>query len=276
MEEPIQPAVVAQTAAPEIKPVSRISLPDAQVDYDRLLSYFKYLVTLTTVFIGLCVAAAGTLFYSKLSEVRDDAKSEATRVATLEAKDAVSRAFNEKNINDLILKAAQEKVGTITDQMIQRQLIDKLRPVQQRFAQVTRISECEMRMRLGFRAGLDDLNGILKNTSDPEVLQFGKSSLATVSQDFDTRVTDGVRDAAGGNALYLLDTFLSNEHRVPDEIPRDLSGVVKLIRHDADLNAVAPSFAAFREMSGANVKMFDVAAVESWCEQNKPRCQASK
>jgi hypothetical protein len=89
-------------------------------EYDRLFSYFKYLVTITLGSITIILAAAGVLFYSNIKDVREDARQEATRVATAEAKARVAQAFDEKNINAMILQAAQDKVGTVTDKLIQQ------------------------------------------------------------------------------------------------------------------------------------------------------------
>src|SRR5713101_8189272 len=98
----------------------------SQSEYEHLLSYFKYLVTLTTVVVGLLVAAGAYLFHSNMKDVREDARQEANRVATSEAQSRVKEAFDEKNINVMILTAAQQKVGTVTDRLIEQQLTSKL------------------------------------------------------------------------------------------------------------------------------------------------------
>src|SRR5271170_6408703 len=100
-------------------------MSDGQSEYDHLLSYFKHLVWLTGGALSVVVAAAGILFYSNLRDVREDAKQEATRVAARAANDSVRDAFNEKNVNDMILSAANEKVGRVTDKMIEQQLTSK-------------------------------------------------------------------------------------------------------------------------------------------------------
>lgn len=183
MTEPSEPKPEPSVPKPEpIKPEA-----GSQVEYDHLLSFFKYLVTLTTVVLGVCIAIGAYLFHSNMKDVREDAKEEATRVATSEAKARVTEAFDEKNIDTMILQAAQDKVGQVTDKLIEQQLTEKLQPIQKRISLIGQISECEMRMRMGFRSGLDELNGILRNTSDSEVAHFGKVTLATTSQDFDSR-----------------------------------------------------------------------------------------
>ncbi len=260
---------------PQIPGPQPNQVPDVGAEYDHLLSYFKYLVTLTGIFLGLMVAAASFLFYSNLRAVREDAREEATRAATKEAQTRVAQAFEEKNINAMILKAAQEKVGTITDKLIEQQVTAKLQPIQSRISLIGRISESEMRMRLGFRAGLDELNTLLRNTNDPDVVRFVKTTLATTSQDFETRLQESIKQPPqpGMKAMQLLQVYLMNQRRPQESIPSNLQGVVRLIYQDSDLNAVAAAFAAFRDFTAENVKMFDFDAVRTWCSRNQPKCQ---
>jgi hypothetical protein len=260
----------------EITPVTEPNpsnpVSPSQFEYDHLLSYFKDLVKLTTTAISVLIIAGGVLFYSNMKDVREDAKQEATRVATSEAKAAVAEAFNEKNINGLFLSAAQQKVGTITDKMIEQQLTSKLRPVQERIVLIGQISESEMRMRMGFRSGLDELTGLLKRTADPDVLRFGRSTLAATSQDFETRLQEGVK-GFGGKAMPVLQTYLINTlHRPQQSMPGSIHDVVQIIHQDADLNAVGGGFLAFRELTGEQVKMFDFGSITSWCSQNQGKC----
>jgi hypothetical protein len=92
------------------------------------------LVTLTVIFIGLAARAATWFLASNIKDVREDARQEANRVATAEAKNRVAEAFNEKNINQMILQAAQDKVGTVTDKLIEQQLVTRLGPLQQKIS----------------------------------------------------------------------------------------------------------------------------------------------
>ena len=241
----------------------------SEVEYAHLLTYFKYLVTLSTIIIGVLIGVGGFLFHSNMKDVREDAKQEATRVATSEAKAAVVEAFNEKNINAMILSAAQQKVGTITDKMIEQQLTSKLRPVQDRIVLIGRISEDEARMRLGFRLALNDLINLIKNTNDPDVVRFGKSTLAITSEDFDTRLQDEMK-RNGATGMPFLQRAAATIGR--PTAPANLHDVVQIIDHDVDLNVVCIAFFAFRDLSGEHVKMFDFGSITSWCSQNQGKC----
>jgi hypothetical protein len=257
----------------EITPVTETNpsntVAGSQAEYEHLLSYFKSLVTLTTIFITLFAGLGAYLFHSNMKDVREDAKQEATSVATSEAKAAVVEAFNEKNINAMILSAAQQKVGTITDKLIEQQLTLRLRPVQERIVLMGRISESEMRMRLGFRLGLDDLIHLIKSASDPDVVRFGKNTLVITSKDFDTRLQEDVK-RSGLNGLAFLQRAATAIGR--PTVPSNLHDVVQIIGHDVDLNFVCFAFLTFRDLSGEHVKMFDFDSITSWCSQNQGKC----
>jgi hypothetical protein len=78
----------------------------------------------------------------------------------------------------------------------------------------------------------------------------------------------------GGQALSALQNnpdLVTTNHR-----PSDLHDVVQIIDQNSDLNNVAVAFIAFRQLSGENVKMFDLAAVTSWCSRNKPKCEVAE
>jgi hypothetical protein len=243
----------------------------SQAEYDHLLSYFKYLVTISVAFLTILIGAGTYMFHSNMKDVRDGAKGEATRVATSEAKIAVAQAFDEKNINAMILSTAQRKIETMTDKVIEQQLTTKLRPIQQRILLIGQVSESETRMRMGFRTGYNDLKALTK-VSDGDVGRFAKTTLETTSESFDSRFQEGMK-LKGTKGLPMLSALMSNVGRPQQSWPSNLSMVVKLIREDSDLNLVAAAFLVFRELTGSNVKMFNFDAVNTWCAQNEPKFQ---
>jgi hypothetical protein len=255
---------------PDPSPSNQTS--SSQLEYQSLLSYFKYLVTLSGIFVAVAIGIGSYMFHSSMKDVREDAKQEATRVATAEARTRVTEAFEEKNINDLILSAARDKVGTITDKLISQQLTSKLGPLQQRISLLGQISENEMRMRMGFRDGLDELKKLIKGTNDPDVLRFGRNTLVTTSEDYETRVRESSqRQEIKGP--QMLQNYLLSQHRPQQSVPSDLRNLIPFLRNESDLNAVAAGFAAFRDFTGENVKMFDFDSITAWCSRNQPKCQ---
>jgi hypothetical protein len=244
-----------------------------QAEYTNLVGYFKHLVWLTGGFVTVMVAVAGFLFYSNLKDIREDAKQEATRVATVESKAAVEKAFEEKNINDQIQKAAQQKIGAITDKMIEQQITPKLQPLQKRILMIGQITESQSRMRLGFRSGLDDLNTIISSTTDPDALQFAKNTLAITAEDFEVSWAETSSKAGGQTWFDFLKAYTNRPQTPGWKSPQTLGEVVGLVNTSKDLNVVALAFLAFRELTGEKVRMFDLRAVSNWCSSHQPKCK---
>lgn len=240
-----------------------------QSEYSNLVSYFKHLVWLSLGFMSLVVAVVGTMFYTNLKDIRADAKVEATRVATQEAKDSVRNAFDDKNINAMILEAAKQKVGTVSDKMIEQQLWSKLQPLQKRMLMIGEISEYQNRMRLGFRSGLDQLNSLIGSTTDPDTLRFAKNTLAITAQDYQSSWLESRPPKLPGQTW--LDVMKGRNVLPP--LKQNLAGVVELANTDKDLNIVALSFIVFREQTGEQVGMFDFPAMKNWCARNEPKCK---
>ncbi|HWR17975.1 MAG TPA: hypothetical protein VN577_24315 [Terriglobales bacterium] len=236
----------------------------AHLEYDRISSYFKYLVTLTAAFMTLLLGAAGYLFYSNLRDVRADAKSEAERIAKDEAARSVKDAFDENNINAMILEAARHKVGSVTDKLIQEQLGQRLKPLQELVLFVGQISESDTRMRIGYRSGFDEIRAIRKQTHDPAVLRFADTTLSSTTQHYESSWGQFVKN---GNepALKALQTSNFRDADESEPVPETIRDVVRIINNSPDLNRVALAFFAFRELSGEHAAMFDIDSVNSWC-----------
>ncbi len=244
-----------------------------QAEYTNLVGYFKHLVWLTGGSVTVMVAIAGFLFYSSLKDAREDAKQTAIRVVSSESKAAVEKAFEDKNINAQIQKVAQDKISAITDKMIEQQITSKLQPLQKRILMIGQITESQARMRLGFRSGLDDLNALVSSTTDPETLQFARSTLTITAEDFEETWVETPQKAGGQSWFDLLKAY-TNRPKTPGwKSPQNLGEVVGLINKSKDLNVVALAFLAFRELTGEKVKMFDLRAVNNWCSNHEPKCK---
>jgi len=126
---------------------------------------------------------------------------------------------------------------------------------------------------MGFRAGMDDLNRLLKSTNHPDVLKFANTTMIAVGQDYDIRMQENA-NRFGGQALVALQN--TQALALAGQRPNDLHDVVQIIDQNPELNTVATAFIAFRQLSGENVKMFDSAAITSWCSRNKLKCEATE
>lgn len=261
---------------------------NAEAHYENLLAYFKHLLWLTGGALGVVVLVGGYLFHSNLQDsLRDageNAKREATRVATEESREAVKKAFDEEHVKQLVEDVAKEKINTVTDtmigekvgpiadKMIERQLASKLQPIEQSIVLIGRISECEARIHLGYRSSLFELMDIVHGAHDPYVREFAKTTLASTTKGYEDFWTDSVKQTGTNSALGLLSARWAKPGQ-PQPTGPLLANVVNVINKNDDLNTVTLAFLSFRELTREQVKMFDFAAVKSWCAKNQQKCQ---
>lgn len=224
---------------------------------------------------------AGGLFYSNLRDIRKDAKDEATRVATDESRDAVKRAFEEEHVKKLVEDVAKEKISAVTDDMvaqkvnsiadkvIEQRLSSKLQPIEQRIVLMTRISDCETRIKFDSRDGYVELVNIVTTTHDADVAQFGKKVLDSIVKSYDAAWVFELKQSKQP-PFDFLKAMMTGNGKQP---PANLSDVVRIIGNEQSLSLVALAFDAFRDMTGEKVKMFDFVTVKSWCSKNPGKCQ---
>jgi hypothetical protein len=265
-ESPPPPQLIAAPTSPQL------SFVDAEVHYRELIAFFKHLVWITGVALGLIVLVGGYIFRSNLQDTLHDAEQKATKTVSDTVDTRVNQAFEDKNINARIEAAAKDKIGTITDRMIEQQLTSKLQPIEQRILLIGRISECEARIHAGFRSAWEELVGIAGSTRDPTALQFAKSTLVSTSEGYDTYWQAEMKPHVGMKPLDFLKMQQFQARGPGERQASNLRDVVQVIHDDQNLNLVAIAFIAFRDLSGEKVKMFDFAAVKSWCAKNQPKC----
>jgi len=280
-QPPLSPEVNALLAAVQEQQLTIRGLQNelqvAKSHYGELLQYFKHLVWLTGGALTIIVLVGGFIFRSNLQDTLRDIKQNATDVATNEAKNRVNDAFEEKNIKAQIAEAAKDKIGKITDKMIEQQLNSKLQPIQQRILLIGRISECEARIHRGNRPSLEELARIMNETNDSDVRQFARSTLNIVSDGYETFHQNAVKllSQQGAKPLDILQRELNHPFGPQAGVnPSNLAGVVRVIREDQELDDVAIAIITFREMTGEkNIKMFDFKAVNAWCASHEPQCK---
>ena len=160
--------------------------------------------------------------------------------------------------------------------MIEQQVSSKLPAIEKRMLLIGRISECEARIHNGFRAGLNELNEITRGAKDdPEIRDFARSTLINTAEGYETYLQLARKSVGAMKPLEYLNHVMTQTS--PGEAqPSDVAGVVQVIRKNQDLNSVAAATIAFRELTGEKIKMFDFAALDSWCKQHEPQCGGSK
>jgi hypothetical protein len=155
--------------------------------------------------------------------------------------------------------------------MIEQQLTSKLQPIQKRILAIGEISEIEIRVRRGSRSGLEELVTLITKTSDPDTLQFAKSTLQTTAHDYELSAEDDIKTR--NTTPYFALRAEMNRPQEGKTMPDKLPGVVELINKDQDLDEIALAFLAFQELTGQKVRMFDFGAVKRWCASNEAKCK---
>jgi hypothetical protein len=268
----------APQATPPVAPPTVTLLPaiDAQAHYESLLAYFKNLVWLASGAMAVIVLVGGYVFHSDLQTALRDTEQKATKAVNNKVDSSVHDAFIDKNINQRIEAAAKDKIGTITDRMIEQQIGYKLQPIEQRIVLIGRISECEARIHAGFRSALVELTDIQNSANDPQVRQFANSTFTTTAQGYDSYWQINMKNWQNTNKtakpIDLLRSFLTGKNGPSPKPVSNLGDVVQVINEDQDLNSVACATLVFRDISGEPIKMFDFGAVKSWCAKNEPKC----
>lgn len=269
-------------------PAEQLVRSDAEAHYVNLLAYFKHLVWLTGAALTIVVIVGGYFFHSNLQDslrdVRENAKSEAIRVATEESREAVGKAFEEEHVRKLVEEVAKGKIAAVTDQMIgekvgpiadktiEQRLTSKLQPIEENIVLIGKISEDEARIHMGSRSALVEVTGIAHNTRDVHVREFAESTLTATAKAYEEFWQNDIKRIAPSTALSQLDIGIKMSAPGAGQT-KGLPDVVAAINQNQDLNIVAVAFLAFTELTGEHLKMFDFEAVQSWCAKHQGKCQ---
>ena len=125
---------------PPALPPQPASGTPSEAEYTHLISFFKYLVTITLTALTIIIGAGAVFFYRSMSDVKNDAKTSienttkaadaeilkiqkgASEIAPTEAQKSIDDAFTKGNVQAMIERTARERVNTAVDQEIQKNL----------------------------------------------------------------------------------------------------------------------------------------------------------
>ena len=256
---------------------------DSEGEYRHLISYFKYLVTVTLTALGIIIAAGSALFYKNMSDVSGAAKAaidstkdaasreiskiqtDASQIARTEAQKSIDEAFAKGNVQSMIERTTRERVNAAVDREIDKNLAGRISQLQFQIAETGEISNAGARLRLGFRPALDTL---VEKSKSPNayVSQYAKSTLILIGSDYETAEATGFGGASPGTKA--LEAYVG---QLPHKTLKDVMVLIR--RSDFSPHIVAAAFSAFRELSGAKISTFDIPAAEKWCADNRPKCE---
>ncbi len=118
------------------KPPAALPIDATKTEYDHLISYFKWLVTISMSAIGLVVAVATYMFYKDMREIKADARQqvEAVRQAALvevekvrgvakdQAQARIEELFKSSDITRMVEQAAKRTVGTELNRQVRNEV----------------------------------------------------------------------------------------------------------------------------------------------------------
>jgi histone H3/H4 len=265
-------------------PTPVLASSQAELEYRSLTSYFEKLVKYTSAAITVLVAVAGFLFWKSTADVKSDATAaisatresagqqiskimaDAASIAQSAAQKAIDQALEKPNIQQMIQKTTQEKVGPAVDQQVQRDLGPKIDAFRNLVTEIGEISNHGAQLREGFRPGLEYLVRKL-DSLDPTVRAYARSTLVQIGSDYEGVVNSRFGVGVPGGPTSALAAFIP-----PPNTPKTAKELMMTIRTIQQMHMLAAAFIDMKKLVGWDVQTFDIPAAERWCASHKPKC----
>ncbi len=158
-------------------------------EYENLKSYFKYLVTLTTIFLGVIGGIASFLIFSdrdnlqtKLTELKTEysesikrteeiaslevekIKLEVRAIAQEEVTKEIDRLFRENKVSNQISSKVKSEIKNNANNLIESRITESMESNNQQLDESIKISDAAIKMRIGHNSGLVDLERFSRNS----------------------------------------------------------------------------------------------------------------
>jgi hypothetical protein len=264
---------------PDVRPPAQ-GPSAAEIEYRSLNAYFERLFKYTSGAIVIVLTIAGAFLWKSTADVQKAAteaisgtrqsanadiskiEAEAASIARSEAQKRIDEAFQKDNIQRMIERTAQEKVGAAVQNEVDKNLKARIQAFEVQVAETGEISNAGARLRLGFRPALDDL---LKKSENPDkpIRDYARSTLLLIGTDYET-----VEKRHMGSQV---DTAPATGFHLPAAV-KTAREAMELIRQSQDVGLVAAAFIDLRKMTGMQVQPFDIPAAEQWCAAHRPKC----
>jgi hypothetical protein len=260
----------------------------AKEHYEYLISFHKWIVTVTLGALGVIGSLGLWFFYKDMSQVRAEARAaveatkdwagqeisairqEAARLAVTEAHERVDDAFKTTNVVSMVESAARRQVAPIIERQVNREVDRVMATLQNDVTVMGQLADLGVKMRIGLRSGLEGLAAEAKTAPNGTTRLRAQSLLDSISADYETLVLSDLREVHAQHALDGLESWgLGELRKKPSVVP----GLVDVIHQNPHLEHVSYAFLALREATGYPFKMFDIEALDRWCEVHQPVCK---
>ena len=256
---------------------------DAEAQFRAVFEYFKWLVKVTLVSLGIIIGVGMFFFYRDINQYKVEAKrmidettteelaklkDEASKIALREAQQRVDAAFRTTNVQALVENAARRMVGSVVERQVRRETSRAFELVQSQINAMGKLADLGTKMRIGLREGMEGLIEISRNSPDHDIRERARKLFETIADDYERVELEQLQEMKIDPKQY----YRINEPEATKRIPYE----VEIIRSSRTLGLVAYSFQRLKFTTGFPFSMFDIEQVEEWCRDNKPRCEKSE
>jgi hypothetical protein len=265
----------------ESKPI----VSDTEAHYTHLLTYFKNLIRIT----GIVCMVVMYLTYrnvseikSEMAEVKKEAKAaiesttananlqivqireRAAEIALTEAKQRVNDAFKAKSVSEMVEAAAKKQVGEQIEKQVRHEVENALYQIQYDITSLGRMANAGMQMRMGYRAGLEELLKTANSAATAYERDRARMLLDSIAGDIEREAEERVLRSQADNTTALQTLNECGRYEF-DNKTVTVQDLLKVTRTHKDLYVVSLAFLALRDKTGVHFKMFDISDVERWC-----------
>lgn len=260
---------------------SKGDLPEKLL-YESLTSYFKELVKISAIFLGIITTVAifatvkdrnemraeitklaedGKIAISEtqkiVNEKLNNIQRQASELALKEAEKRINEILKKSNIEDLTEKAVKKYAVEKIEKEVQKEIDVTLKSIQEEISSLGVIADSAIKMRIGHKSGLVKMLEIIKNEKNQIVKRRAQDLLDNISSDYDAF---SLRYIDAWNIDNYVKAGLATESK---DLNQKKAQLIKMIEKEEDLNNVAILFQNLRKNGETNLKMFDFDAIAS-------------
>jgi hypothetical protein len=260
-----------------------------KTEYESLLRYFKYLVTLTLIILGLIITAGSIVFIQdrhdlkdQLNELKDESiasisrtedaafikveeiKREIEEIAEKEITKELDYIFEKENISKLIMEKVKNEIKQNVTYLIDNEINKSVKNINEQLTESTAINDAAIRMRIGHIEGLNLLKSYSKNAIFLNNRARANELLIKITNDYVTFNERMSKDLIGygkdGIVVNLLHLKIENDSSA-------IMNLVDLINTNLYLNDISSAIVLLNIKAGTNFKPFEIKEINSWYKE---------
>jgi hypothetical protein len=255
------------------------NLSESEIHYQNLISYFKYIVTITLIGLGILTTYFFFVFGKDRKDMREDLnnfketaknsieniRNEAANIAISEAKRKIDEAFRDNNIEKFIEDYAKNEYKNEFSKMLELKTKDINANFENELNEIVLLNNASLRMRLGFKDGLVDLINLKNNAKNNLTKNKAQEYISGIGKDFDTKHSKIINELNRASKDWDIKKHLLSSGIVTDtNEPEIYDQMINNINSTDNLDYIAIDIIFFRELSKEDFKMFDLEAIKEW------------